>query len=79
MTFRRSFLQCPTLCFRALLDGSLVLSLYASFLCLTASKSLVHFQRTSQDGFFSSWLEVESCFFYDFGEDVKGLPFGFRF
>jgi hypothetical protein len=28
---------------------------------------------------FSSWLEVKSCFFYDFGEDVKGLPFRFGF
>ena len=28
---------------------------------------------------FSSWLEIKGCFFYDFGEDIKGLPFGLGF
>jgi hypothetical protein len=28
---------------------------------------------------FSSLLEIEGCFFYDFGEDIKRLPFGFGF
>jgi hypothetical protein len=79
-TFRRSFLQCQSLCFRALLDASLVLLLYASFLRSIASKSLVSFSE-NQSGRFLSPLGWRSrvAFFYEFREDVKGLPFGFRF
>jgi hypothetical protein len=51
--FRRSFLQCLSLYVRALLDRSLVLSLYASFLHSIALKSLVSFSENQSERFLS--------------------------
>jgi hypothetical protein len=80
MTFRRSFLQCRSYVFQGTAGwvfGAFIVCFVSAFDCFKEFGFI--FREPVRMVSFSSWLEVESCFFYDFGEDVKGLPFRFGF